>query len=184
MVYYVILGFLVILLVYVMIVYNQLVTVKQRVNNAWSQVDVQLKLRYDLVGNLVETVKAYAAHEKETLENVTMMRQKAMAAQSLPDQAQAENKLEGAVQGLLAVAENYPALQADDNFRQLQQQLKEIEDKIAFARMFFNDTVLKYNLKVQMFPSNLVARLFNSRSMPYFRLDEQIEAREGIEVKF
>jgi LemA protein len=184
MVYYVILGVIVTLLVYMMIVYNQLVTVKQRVNNAWSQVDVQLKLRYDLVGNLVETVKAYAAHEKETLENVTMMRNKAMVAQSLPEQAQAENKLEGAVLGLLAVAENYPALQADANFRQLQQQLKEIEDKIAFARMFFNDTVLKYNLKVHMFPSNLVAYLFQRRSMPYFSLDEQTEAREGIEVKF
>lgn len=184
MITYLLWGIVIISLIYVAVVYNQLITVKQRVQNAWSQVDVQLKLRYDLVTNLVDTVKAYAAHEHETYTKLTLLRQQAMGAQSVPEQAQAEQRLTGAIQGLLAVAENYPELKADQNFRQLQQQLKEIEDKIAFARMFFNDTVLKYNLKVQMFPSNLVAGLFKFKPQTYFSLDGQLEAREACEVKF
>jgi len=184
MITYILAGIIISLLFYVIVIYNQLITIKQRVQNAWSQVDVQLKLRYDLVTNLVATVKAYAVHEQETFTKVTMMRQQAMGAKSVPEQVQAEQKLTGAIQGLLAVAENYPDLKADENFRQLQQQLKEIEDKIAFARMFFNDTVLKFNLKVQMFPSNLVAGLFKFMSIQYFNLDDQGEAREASEVKF
>lgn len=184
MITYILAGTIIILLLYVIVIYNQLITVKQRVQNAWSQVDVQLKLRYDLVTNLVNTVKAYAAHEQDTFTKITVMRQQAMGAKSVPEHAQAEQKLTGAIQGLLAVAENYPALKADENFRQLQQQLKEIEDKIAFARMFFNDTVLKFNLKVQMFPSNLVAGLFKFKSIQYFNLDDHAEAREASEVKF
>jgi LemA protein len=177
-------GLLFILLLYALLTYNKLITLQQRINNGWAQVDVQLKLRYDLVFNLVNTVKAYAAHEKQTLESVTALRQKAMTVQSLPEQAQLEKKLTGAIQGLFIVAENYPELQADENFRQLQEQLKEIEDKIAFARLFFNDTVLKYNLKVQMFPSNIMAKIFRFKTKAYFNLDDNLQAREAVEVNF
>ncbi len=169
---------------FLMLTYNSLVTLRQRVKNAWSQVEVQLKRRYDLIPNLVETVKGYATHERETFEKVTQARNTAIAAQGVQAQAGAENMLTGALKSLFAVAENYPQLKADANFRQLQEELTGTENKIAFSRQFYNDTVQKMNTKVQMFPTNLVAGMFGFHEVEYFNLEAAPEQRETVKVQF
>ena len=162
--------------------YNSMVKLRNMVRNSWAQIDVQLKRRFDLVPNLVETVKGYAAHEKEVLEKVTQARSMVQSAQSIEQRQQAENQLTNTLRSLFAVAEAYPQLKANDNFRDLQQQLSELEEKIAFARQFFNDTTMKYNTTIQSFPTNLLAGMFGFQALPYFEVDDV--QRQAVQVKF
>jgi len=164
-------------------IYNGLVVLRNRCENAWSQVDVQLRRRYDLIPNLVETVKGYAKHEREVFEKVTQARAQAINAGTVKDQAQAENMLTGALKSLFAVAENYPDLKANQNFLLLQEELAGTESKIAYARQFYNDTVMKFNQKQQVFPSNIIANMFNFKERDYFEIEEPA-AREPVKVTF
>ncbi len=167
----IIVAVIVVLLIIVALLYNSLVRARNRVDNAWSQIDVQLKRRYDLIPNLVETVKGYAKHERETLEAVTAARSNAMNAQEGGDvaqQAQAENALSGALKSLFAVAEQYPDLKANQNFLQLQEELTSTEDRIAYARQFYNDSVLSYNNSIQTVPKNILAGAFNFEKREFF----------------
>ena len=170
------------LLLIVVAVYNGLVRKRNRVSNAWSQVDVQLRRRYDLIPNLVETVKGYAAHERSTFEEVTKARTAAQQAQGVAQQAQAENVLTAAIGRLFAVAEQYPQLRATENFQQLQAQLTDTEQKIAVARQIYNDTVLTYNNAVQTVPTNVVAGLFHFGARDFFEIEEPV--REAPQVRF
>jgi LemA protein len=164
------------------LLYNRLVRLRNRTQNAWAQVDVQLKRRYDLVPNLVETVKGYAAHERETFEAVTKARTTAQAAQGVEQQAQAENVLTAALGRLMAVSEAYPELRASENFQQLQGQLVDIEQNIAVSRQVYNDTVLTYMNAIQTIPANVIAGIFGFGPKRYFEIDEP--AREPVQVKF
>jgi LemA protein len=164
-------------------IYNALIVLRNRCENAWSQVDVQLRRRYDLIPNLVETVKGYAKHEREVFEKVTQARTSAINAGSVKDQAQAENMLSGALKTLFAVAENYPELKANQNFLMLQEELAGTESKIAYARQFYNDTVMKFNAKQQVFPSNIIANMFSFKERDYFEIEEPA-AKEPVKVSF
>ena len=175
---------LIIGVLFLIIAYNSLVRLRQRVQNAWSQVDVQLKRRYDLIPNLVNAVKGYAQHEKDTLERVTQARNMAMSATNINEQAQAENMLTGALRSLFAVAEAYPDLKANTNFMHLQSELSDTESKIAFARQFYNDTVQKFNTQIELFPYNLVAGMLGFKLADYFTLQADTDARQAVEVKF
>lgn len=176
--------FVVILAVFLIKVYNDLVQVRQRVQNAWAQVNVQLKRRYDLIPNLVGAVKGYAQHEKSTLERVTQARNMAMNAGNIQEQMQAENMLSNALRSLFAVAEAYPELKANANFMQLQNELTDTEGKIAYARQFYNDTVQKFNTKIELFPTNLVAGMLGFSMVDYFNLQGEYEARQAVKVEF
>jgi LemA protein len=154
------------------------------VQNAWAQVDVQLKRRYDLIPNLVGAVKGYAQHEKATLEGVTQARNMAMNAGNIQEQMQAENMLSSALRSLFAVAEAYPELKANTNFMQLQAELTDTESKIAFARQFYNDTVQKFNTKIELFPTNLVAGMLGFAMVDYFNLQGEPDARQAVKVEF
>jgi len=176
-------GILVLLVVYLISLYNGLVTLRQRVRNAWSQIEVQLRRRFDLIPNLVETVKGYATHEREVFERVTAARAQVGAARSVDEQIQAQNVLGGALRGLLAVAENYPQLQASGNFRELQTELSNTESKIAYSRQFYNDTVMRYTTTIQRFPANLVAGMFGFYEEPYYQVEDEA-ARGPVQVKF
>ncbi|MBZ2166695.1 LemA family protein [Methanobacterium spitsbergense] len=178
----IILIIVLILVIYIIYQYNGLIRLRNRVKNAWSQIDVQLKRRADLIPNLVETVKGYAKHEKTVFENVTKARSSLMSAKTVKENAEANNMLTDSLKSLFAVAENYPELKASENFRQLQAQLSETEDKIAYSRQFYNDTVLMFNNKVQMFPSNILASLFHFTEAEYFEIAESDRAVP--EVKF
>ena len=183
---WIVLGVIALVAFFLIGIYNRLVTLRQRVREAWSDIDVQLKRRYDLIPNLVETVKGYAAHEKSVFENVTNARANAIAAGAAgtPEQrAQAENVLTGALRSVFAVAENYPQLQASQNFRDLQEQLTATEDKIAFARRFYNGNVRDYNTALQTFPTNVLAGMFGFASEQYFELADQSE-RTAPKVSF
>ena len=169
---------------FVIQIYNNLVQLRQRVKNAWSQVDVQLKRRYDLIPNLVNTVKGYAEHEKTTLEDVTKARTMAMNAGTVQEQTQAENMLTGALRSLFAVAEAYPDLKANTNFLQLQAELSDTESKIAFSRQFYNDTVQKFNTSIEVFPNSLIAGNMGFTPADYFTLQDEPEARETVKVEF
>lgn len=173
---------LVVLAVIVAGIYNGLVRDRNRVDNAWGQVDVQLQRRYDLIPNLVETVKGYASHEQETFENVTKARAGAQSASGPAEQAQAENFLTQALRQLFAVAEDYPELRASENFQSLQDDLEETENKIAVSRQIYNDTVLTYNNKVQQIPTNIVAAMTGFTTREFF--DAGDEAQEAPKVEF
>ena len=165
-------------------IYNALVQLRNRVKNAWSQIDVQLKRRYDLIPNLVETVKGYKIHERETLEAVTKARQIAIAASGgAADQARAENMLTQTLRSLFAVVENYPDLKANQNFLALQEELTSTENKIGFARQYYNDEVLRLNNKIEMFPSNMIAGMFNFKRSEFFEVGEAAE-RQAPKVEF
>ena len=164
-------------------IYNALVNLRNRCDNSWAQVDVQLRRRYDLIPNLVETVKGYAKHEREVFEKVTEARSKAINAGTVKEQGQAENMLTGALKSLFAVVENYPELKANQNFLMLQEELAGTEGKIAYARQFYNDTIMKFSVKQQVFPSNIIANMFNFKEKEYFEIEEPA-AREPVEVKF
>ncbi len=181
----VIVAVVVLLLIGLIAIYNRLVSYRNRIDNAWHQIDVQLKRRYDLIPNLVETVKGYAAHEKEVFEKVTEARSWGMRAQSVGEQAQAENAITEALKTLFAVAENYPDLKANQNFLLLQEELAGTESKIAFARQFYNDSVMSYDNARQRFPGNVVAGMFSGKFQPreYFEIEEAAE-REAPKVQF
>src|SRR3954463_15918915 len=164
----VIVVLVVLLLLFFWFGYNSLVKRRNQVDNAWSQIDVQLKRRHDLIPNLVETVKGYAAHERGTFEAVTQARANAINAQSPVEQAQAENVLSGALKSLFAVAEAYPDLKANQNFLNLQEELTATEDKVAYARQFYNDSVLTYNTRIQQFPTVVLAGMFNFDKRDFF----------------
>jgi LemA protein len=180
------LVFVAILVVIGMIVagmYNGLVQLKVRADNSWSDIDIQLKRRHDLVPNLVETVKGYATHEKGTFEDVAKYRSAAMAATSAPDRAQAEGQLTQALRGLLAVAEAYPELKANTQFQALQQSLSELEDALQNSRRYYNAVVRDLNTKIQSFPSNLIAGMFNFQQRQFFEISDATE-RAVPSVKF
>ena len=171
----------VLLLLILVGIYNGLVRDRNRVDNAWSQVDVQLKRRYDLIPNLVETVKGYATHEQETFERVTQARSAAQSASGPAEQAQAENFLTSALRQLFAVAEAYPELRASENFQGLQAELSETENRIAVSRQIYNDTVLTYNNKVQQIPTNLVAAATGFKVREFFEAGEAAEEAPAVE---
>jgi len=163
--------------------YNSLITLRNRCDNAWSQVDVQLRRRYDLIPNLVETVKGYAKHESGVFERVTQARAAAVNAQTVKDQGQAENVLTGALKSLFAVSENYPDLKANQNFLMLQEELAGTESKVAYARQFYNDNVMKFNMRQQVFPSNIIANMFGFKTKEYFQIEEEV-AKGPVKVSF
>lgn len=168
-----IVGILVVILVIIVIViYNGLVVKRNRTENSWSQIDVQLKKRTDLIPNLIETVKGYATHEKTVFENVTKARSAVMSAKGAKESAEADNFLTGALKSLFAVSENYPDLKASENFKMLQEELSGIESKIAYARQYYNDSVLGYDNSIETFPGNVFAGIFGFKQMEYFEVAE------------
>jgi LemA protein len=177
---WIVLGLVVLVLLYGMVEFNRLVALRNRCDNGWSQIDVQLRRRYDLIPNLVETVKGYAAHEKDLFENVAEMRSRAMGAQSVDDQAKAENMITAGLRQLMAVAENYPDLKANQNFLALQEELTATESKIAYARQFYNDQVMRLNTKIQSFPSSVIAGMFHFTPRAFFNIDDP--ARGPVQV--
>jgi LemA protein len=172
----------VLLALYVIVTYNGLVRLRNRIQNAWAQIDVQLRRRYDLIPNLVETVKGYAAHEKGTFEAVTQARANAINAEGPADQARAENMISGALKSLFAVSEAYPDLKANQNFLSLQEELSGTEGRISYARQYYNDAVLRMNTKIQSFPSNILANMFGFKEHEYFEADEG--SRGPVSVQF
>jgi LemA protein len=179
-------GLFIAVAAYVIVTYNAFVSLKVRINEAWSDIEVQMKRRYNLIPNLVETVKGYAQHEAGTLEAVTRARAEAFANQGSPEhQAQSENMLTGALKSLFALSENYPELKANENFMNLQGDLSEVEDKIQAARRYYNGTVRNNNAKVEQFPSNLVANQFGFQLAEFFELEEEDDAaRRPVAVSF
>jgi LemA protein len=171
-----------ILLLFLIVTYNRLVKLRNRIDAAWSQIDVQLKRRHDLIPNLVETVKGYAAHERETLEAVVAARRQAVDATGVEQQAQAENMLTGALRQLFALAEAYPDLKANQNFLALQEELTGTEGRIAFSRQFYNEQTLAYDNARESFPTNVVAGVFNFEPREYFEAEES--SREPVRVDF
>ena len=184
------LGFLIAILVIIVLlvffvigIYNALVRLRNQVQNAWSQIDVQLKRRHDLIPNLVETAKGYMKHERETFESITQARSRAMGANTVADAAKAEGALTDALSKFMLVVENYPDLKANQNFLSLQETLTSTENKIAFARQGYNDQVLFFNNKIQMFPSNIIANMFNFIEREFFEIEDAAE-REVPKVSF
>jgi LemA protein len=173
--YIIVIGLIIVAAMFVIGAYNSLVRLRNQVKNSWSQIDVQLKRRHDLIPNLVETAKGYMKHERETLENITEARSKAMGADSVKEASKAESELSGAVSKFFVVVENYPDLKANQNFLSLQEELTSTENKIAFARQSYNDQVLFFNNKIQMFPSNVIAGMFNFNEADYFEVETQAE---------
>lgn len=178
----ILIGLIVLAVIYLVATYNSFIVLKTRIDEALSGIDVQLKRRADLIPNLVETVKGYAKHEKTVFENVTQARSALIKAQTLHEKAEANNMLSSALKTLFAVAESYPELKASENFKELQRQLEDTEDKIAYSRQFYNSNVLDYNAKVKMFPSNLIAQMFNFKQVEFFEAEE--EERKTVKVKF
>ncbi len=168
--------------IYVGATYNGLVGLKNKIDNGWAQIDVQLKRRYDLIPNLVETVKGYAAHEKDTLEAVVQARNSAISATGTAQQAQAENAITGALKSIFALSEAYPDLKANQSFLNLQEELTGTEGRIAYARQFFNDTVLRFNTRIQKFPANVLAARLGFKTHEYFEVEAQ--ARDNVQVSF
>lgn len=179
---YILIGVGVLLGLYLIATYNGFVVLKTRIREALSGIDVQLKRRADLIPNLVETVKGYAKHEKSVFEEVTKARSALMSAKSPQEKAEANNMLTAALKTLFAVAEAYPDLKASTNFQDLQRQLEDTEDKIAYSRQFYNSNVLEYNTKIKTFPSNLIANMFVFKESEFFEVEE--EERKKVEVKF
>ena len=169
---YIILGIVVLLLIIAVVIYNSLVGKRNKVRNSWSQIDVQLKRRFDLIPNLVETVKGYASHEKQTLDAVISARTKFLSAKTPEDMMKANGELSQVLGRLFAVSEAYPDLKANANFLHLQEELTKTEDKIGYARQFYNDVVLEYNNAVQMFPTVIIASMFSFKEEPFFKVEE------------
>jgi LemA protein len=180
----IILVLIVLVLGYGIVKYNSFVSQKARMEEAWADIDVQLKRRHDLIPNLMEAVKGYMQHEKETFQQVTEARTKAIQAGSVEKQQEAENQLSGALKSLFAVAEDYPDLKASQNFQDFQQELADTENKIQAARRFYNANVRDYNTDVDQFPESIVANMFNFKKWEYFELEEESGARENVDVDF
>jgi LemA protein len=175
-------GIVIVLLLYAILAFNALVRHRNRAENAWSGIDVQLRRRYDLIPNLIETVKGYAAHERELFEEVTEARTRAIAAGTVGDQAQAENDVTRSLGRLLAVAEAYPQLRANENFLALQEELTATESKIAFARQFYNDQVMRYNTMIEQFPSLIIARMGRFRQREFFEAEEDSRGAVAVDL--
>lgn len=180
---YIIIAVVVVVVLWLIVAFNGLVRRRMHVREAWSDIDVQLKRRYDLIPNLVETVKGYAAHEKSVFENVTAARAKAMSAQSKDDKAKSENALSNTLKTLFAVAENYPQLKANENFLALQNELTDTENKIQASRRFYNGNVMDYNTKIAVFPDNLIAGMFGFGKEEFFGTESETE-RQPVKVSF
>ena len=180
---WIILVIIVILILWIIVVFNTLIRGKNRAEEAWSDIDVQLKRRYDLIPNLIETVKGYAQHEKQVFEKVTQARAQAMQAQNPTQQAEAENQLTNTLKSLFAVAENYPQLKASENFAKLQDELTDTENKIQASRRFYNGNVRDFNIKIQVFPNNLIAGMLKFSKFDFFEIADATE-RENVQVKF
>lgn len=182
---WIIVGLIVVLIFVAIGIYNAMVVKRNRTRNAWHQIDVQLRRRYDLIPNLVETVKGYAAHERETLENVIAARNMGVNAQTVKDAAKANNMLTDTLKSLFAVAEAYPNLKANENFMALQEELRTTEEKIAFARQFYNDSVMDYNTTIEKFPAVLFAGMFGFKAFEFWEIpEEEKEARGPVKVNF
>jgi LemA protein len=180
---WIILVIIVILILWIIVVFNTLIRGKNRTEESWSDIDVQLKRRYDLIPNLIETVKGYAQHEKQVFEKVTQARAQAMQAQNPTQQAEAENQLTNTLKSLFAVAENYPQLKASENFAKLQDELTDTENKIQASRRFYNGNVRDFNIKIQVFPNNLIAGMLKFSKFDFFEIADATE-RENVQVKF
>lgn len=180
---FILLGIIAVVVVFAIGVYNSLITLKNRTQEAWSDIDVQLKRRYNLIPNLVETVKGYAKHEDSVFTQVTEARSAAMGAQTPEEHAKAENMLSSTLKSLFAVAENYPELKANENFLELQAQLREIEEHIQNSRRFYNGNVRDFNTKLQVFPNNLIAGFLGFKKFEFFEIENE-EERKNVEVKF
>ena len=174
---------IVVLILAVIAIYNNLVRLRQKVKNSWSQIDVQLQRRFDLIPNLVETVKGYMEHEKSVLEKVTELRTSWANAGTVAEKADLDNQLSGALKTIMAVSENYPDLKANQNFAELQQELQNTENKISFSRQFYNDSVTIYNTKLEVVPSNIIASIFNFKPEELFKAESE-EARKNVKVDF
>ncbi len=183
MIFWIIGIILLIIAIAIVVVYNGLIVTRNRADNAWSQIDVQLRKRYDLVPNLINTVKGYMKHEKQVFIDVTKARTSLMQAKSIDKKGKADTMLTGTLKTLFAVAENYPKLQANENFKLLQEQLEGIENKIAYSRQFYNDSVLDLNNKRQTFPNSVIAGMMNIKKRDYFAAGEE-KAREPVKVDF
>ncbi|MCI8700391.1 MAG: LemA family protein [Clostridia bacterium] len=183
MIGWIILAIVVVIVLYIISTYNGLKTLEKRVGNGWSQIDVQLQRRFDLIPNFVETVKGYMKHESETLEKVTQLRTSWANSQTIADKAQIDNQLSGALKTIMAVSENYPELKANQNFSELSEELRNTENKISFSRQFYNDTATKYNIKLELFPSNIVASMFKFKPYDLFKAESD-EARKNVKVDF
>ena len=183
MIGWIILGIVVVVAIYVISVYNSLKTIENRVENAWSQIDVQLQRRFDLIPNLVEAVKGYMDHENETLTKIAELRTSWANASTVHEKAELDNQLSGALKTIMAVSENYPELKANQNFSELQEELRNTENKISYARQFYNDSVTMYNTKIELFPANIVASMFRFNAEELFKTDSE-EARKNVKVDF
>jgi len=180
---WIVIGIVVLLVLAYIGMYNSLVSLRNQVKNAWAQIDVQLKRRHDLIPNLIETVKGYVKHERDTLENITKARTNAMQASGAAAAGKAEGELSGAISKLMLVVENYPELKANQNFLALQEELSSTENKVGFSRQFYNDSVLRFNTKTQTFPSNIVANMFGFKQAEFFEIQVATE-REAPKVQF
>ena len=180
---WIILAIVVLLVIVIISMYNGLVSARVKVDNAWSQIDVQLQRRFDLIPNFVETVKGYAAHESETFEKIAQLRTSWANAGTVSEKAELDNQLSGALKTIMAVSENYPELKANQNFSELSEELRNTENKISFSRQFYNDTVTMYNEKLVLFPSNIIANIFNFKPRDLFKTDSD-EARKNVKVDF
>ena len=181
--WWIILAIVVVIIIAIIAIYNSLVTMRQRVKNAWSQIDVQLQRRFDLIPNLVETVKGYMEHEADVLTKVTDLRSSWAEAKSVDEKAKLDNQLSESLKTIMAVAENYPDLKANQNFSELQTELTNTENKISYSRQFYNDTVTRYNTKLEMFPSNVIASVFNFKAEDLFEVADA-EVRQNVKVDF
>ncbi len=180
---YIILGILVAIVLWAIFTYNRLIIFRTRTKEAWSDIDVQLKRRYNLIPNLVQTVKGYATHERELFEKVTQARTQAMGAKTMEEHSKAENMLSSTLKTLFAVSENYPQLKASTNFLELQRELRDTEDKIQASRRFYNGNVRDLNIKIERFPEKIIASLFAFKKMDFFEIEEAA-AREPVKVQF
>ena len=181
--WWIILGVIIVLAIIIAIMYNSLVTLKQRTQNAWSQIDVQLQRRFDLIPNLVECVKGYMTHESETLENVTKLRTSWSEATTADEKMKLDNELSSSLKSIMAGAESYPDLKANQNFISLQGELTDTENKISYSRQFYNDIVTRYNTKIQTVPSNIIAGIFGFKAQELYKIDTE-EARKSVKVDF
>ena len=180
---WIVLAIIVILVIFIIASYNGLVSSKMKVQNAWSQIDVQLQRRFDLIPNFVETVKGYMSHESETFEKITKLRTSWADAKTISDKANLDNELSASLKTIMAVSENYPELKANQNFSELSEELRNTENKISFSRQFYNDSATMYNTKLQVFPSNIIAGMFNFKPFDLFVV-ENSEARNNVKVDF
>ena len=183
MIVWIILAVVAVIIIAIIGIYNGLVQARMRVDNAWSQIDVQLQRRFDLIPNFVETVKGYMTHEKETFEKISALRTSWANASSVSEKAQLDGELSSTLKTIMAVSESYPELKANQNFSELSEELRNTENKISFSRQFYNDTVTMYNTKIQVFPSNIIAGMFNFTARDLFK-SESDEARKNVKVDF